>query len=206
MYLPAEMYTLTSGTKSLWNLAQPGYPPGSRTRAQFQFELGHALGHVCRFAGHTDFYYSVAQHCCLMHDIAEHMAPDEPMFRTWALLHDAHEAYIGDIATPLAKAFDDVPGFTDRLNLMKRHHDMAILEHLGLPSPGDYVRDAVHHLDRQMFLAECRDLFKQADKSPDCIVEGITCVSPQIAAAEYVTRLRDCVSAVSGAPANDGTI
>jgi hypothetical protein len=68
-------------------------------------DIAHSLAHLCRFNGHTREFYSVAQHCCM---VAE-LVPDEDKLA--ALLHDATEAYIGDMVRPLKQwmhAYQDV--------------------------------------------------------------------------------------------------
>ncbi|MCF5056757.1 phosphohydrolase [Pseudomonas proteolytica] len=58
-------------------------------------DIAHALSRLCRFNGHTQAHYSVAQHSLIVASLvpAEHQLV--------ALLHDATEAYIGDMTRPL---------------------------------------------------------------------------------------------------------
>lgn len=60
-------------------------------------DIAHALSCIPRFNGHTRFPYSVAQHSLMVCN----MLPPEDMLT--GLLHDASEAYICDIPSPLKK-------------------------------------------------------------------------------------------------------
>lgn len=60
-------------------------------------DISHALSMVCRFGGHIPRHYSVAEHSLL---VAE-LVPDE--YKLAALLHDASEAYVGDMVAPLKR-------------------------------------------------------------------------------------------------------
>jgi len=58
-------------------------------------DIAHALSMICRFGGHSPRHYSVAEHCLLVASLVS----DE--YRLAALLHDASEAYVGDMVSPL---------------------------------------------------------------------------------------------------------
>lgn len=58
-------------------------------------DISHALACINRFTGHTKVPYSVAQHSVMVSYLCER---EDAM---WGLLHDASEAYLGDVARPL---------------------------------------------------------------------------------------------------------
>jgi hypothetical protein len=57
--------------------------------------IARALSRICRFTGHTSRFYSVAEHSYRM----SYLVP--PAFALEALMHDAAEAFVGDMAKPL---------------------------------------------------------------------------------------------------------
>lgn len=72
-------------------------------------DIAKALSLSNRFNGHTYRPYSVAEHSL----VASFMAPEE--YRLEALLHDAGEAYIGDVITPVKEAFPVLLEYEDKI-------------------------------------------------------------------------------------------
>ena len=64
-------------------------------------DIAHALANTCRFNGHVSTFYSVAQHCVLASQYCE----SDPL---WALMHDAAEAYLPDVAAPVKKVINRI--------------------------------------------------------------------------------------------------
>jgi hypothetical protein len=63
-------------------------------------DIARALANQCRFGGHCRVFYSVAQHSVIVSELVEQRGGDaEDVFA--ALMHDASEAYLGDMPHPL---------------------------------------------------------------------------------------------------------
>lgn len=74
------------------------YPLDPRPDDVDPTDIAHALSLLCRYGGHVDRFYSVAEHCVLM----SHTFQDSHL-ALWALLHDATEAYVIDVPRPLKR-------------------------------------------------------------------------------------------------------
>jgi uncharacterized protein len=59
------------------------------------YDIAHGLSLICRFGGQITRFYSVAQHSLLVTALAPHN------LKKVALLHDASEAFLGDVIKPL---------------------------------------------------------------------------------------------------------
>jgi hypothetical protein len=65
-------------------------------------DIAVALSRICRFTGHCRHFYSVAEHSVLASMLAERKGESVAVQQA-TLMHDATEAYIGDINSPLKR-------------------------------------------------------------------------------------------------------
>lgn len=72
-------------------------------------DIAHALSNTARWAGHLDKFYSVAQHS---YYVALNATKENKLA---ALLHDASEAYIGDMPSPFKKMMPEYKEIENRL-------------------------------------------------------------------------------------------
>lgn len=107
-------------------------------------DIAHSLAHQCRFLGHTDGHYSIAQHSVLVSTLVP--AADA----LWGLLHDAAEAYLGDLPAPI-KREPEMRVYRDAEDRLLG----AIAERFGLPS---LMPDSVKQADRLVLATEFRDV------------------------------------------------
>src|SRR6202042_2288183 len=63
-------------------------------------DIARALANQCRFGGHSRVFYSVAQHCVIVSRAVEERGGDVEDVLA-ALMHDAGEAYLGDMPHPI---------------------------------------------------------------------------------------------------------
>ncbi|RJG00092.1 metal-dependent phosphohydrolase [Noviherbaspirillum saxi] len=117
------------------------------------YDIARSLSKQCRFVGHTSEFYSVAQHCVL----ASYIVPPEHAYD--ALMHDAAEAFTGDVSRPLKKLLPDFKA------IEKRVEDAVFARfHVSNPLP-----DAVKHVDMVMLATERRDLMPDDGASWHCL-------------------------------------
>ena len=111
-------------------------------------EIGFALARICRFNGRTDRHYSLAEHSML---VAENL-PRE--IRLYGLLHDAHEALIGDVIAPVRAALAAL-GAGEAFGEIETRMAQAVHLRAGLefPPPRE-VSAAVDNADRRALATE----------------------------------------------------
>lgn len=177
-------------------------------------DIAHALSMKCRFAGHCNAFYSVAEHSVKVSRI---VAPESQL---WGLLHDAAEAYLPDVCQPIKsqiyigsvekKSWETPDQATRRWSSMHMRYfqefrglEDEILGHIakvfGLPVPTlgmgrSIVPDDVKQADLILLATEARDLM---GKPPEkwslrvpVLAETIDPMTPREAEAEFLETFR----------------
>ena len=144
-------------------------------------DVAHALAHLCRYTGHTRTFFSVAQHSVL----ASHAVPAADAL--WALLHDASEAYLADVARP-------VKAFLPEYRVAEERLELCIARRFGLPWP---MPASVREADRRLLATERRDLMTRppapwlATERVDPYPEVIAPWTPRVAEVQFLARFKE---------------
>jgi len=126
-------------------------------------DIAHSLARLCRFNGHCENHYSVAEHSLRV----AALVPEE--HHLVALLHDATEAYVGDMVRPLKQS---LPGY--------QHIEQRIWRIICTRFDIDPVLPAcVHEADMVMLATERRDLMPEHPAQWECL-DGIAPLKERI--------------------------
>jgi hypothetical protein len=179
-------FTLSSGRNF--------YPFSPREEDVFIEDIALALSHLCRYSGHCRFFYSVAEHSV---HCSNYVAPGHELT---ALMHDATEAYVGDLIRPI-KVY--MPDFVEMEDNVWR----VIARRFGLP---EKMPLAVHDVDNTILVTEARDLLPDgADlmkkwgipfdpiSSLDVCRNGRKPWSPEEAERQFLLRFRELYEAAN---------
>jgi len=141
-------------------------------------DIAHALSNQCRFAGHTKRFMSVAEHSILV-------SLQCPEYGLEGLLHDASEAYMVDMPTPIKRKIKDYKVYEDRLM-------SAIFTRFQLKYP---LPQEVHDADRAQLVREAKELVTLSDwadsyevKMPGLAPRGLR---PEDAKSQFLNHFRN---------------
>lgn len=150
-------------------------------------DVAHGLSHICRFAGQCREFYSVAEHSVYV----SMLVPPEHAFA--ALMHDAAEAFVGDVAKPLKDLLPEYKAIEDRV-------EKAVLARFGLSKP---LHPSVKEADIVMLATEQRALMRNDDdwhythgRQPADI--EIKALPPAEARALFLSRFSELAALLQG--------
>lgn len=150
-------------------------------------DIAHGLSNQCRYNGHTKRFYSVAEHCVRLANISLKLHPNKPDMAMYLLLHDASEAYVGDIVYHLKALLPHYRHIEEEIQkvIMAKYKVDHVLE--------DVVTSACcHALDRRISYDEMKQLMPSLD--PTFKKEGVFPLrikaklgwSPKVAKKKYL--------------------
>ncbi len=149
-------------------------------------DIALALSRICRFAAHTLRFYSVAEHCVLV----SRLVPQEAALP--ALLHDASEAYLGDVSFPLKAVLPDYKA-------IERRMEAAIDQAFGIDS--HKWRVEIKSADIKMSIVEAHRLMPPSPKywgtAPDDASIPVEGWSPAEARRRFLERFTELTRAAA---------
>lgn len=113
-------------------------------------DIAISLSNLCRYTGSISYFYSVAEHSINVSSLLD----DD--LKVYGLLHDAAEAYIGDINSPLKSIINKLTN--GRLRQIENRIQDLIFEKFNLDDK--YDKDSVHNADIMMLITEHKQLFE----------------------------------------------
>ncbi len=148
--------------------------------------IEHALSNLCRFNGHTRDFYSVAQHSVL---VSQQVPPEHALC---GLLHDASEAYLGDVIRPIK--------YVEAMKIYRQTEEVwqrVIFERFGLDP---IMPDSVKLADNRLLITEFRDLFARTPPGLNRAVKPyphfrIKALDPKDARKLFVDRWKELTDA-----------
>lgn len=131
-------WLLTSGGHRFW-------PLDPRPQDIHIEDIAHGLSMLCRFCGQVKKFYSVGHHSVLVSRIVH------PRAALAGLLHDASEAYLGDIIRPIKQHLDVYKKFEDATM-------RAVCQKFGLNWDDEELWNEVKRADNVLLATEFRDV------------------------------------------------
>ena len=127
-------------------------------------DIAHSLSLICRFNGHCNKFFSVAEHSINCATYAWHSDPStSPRTLLFILLHDAREAYIGDIISPV-KRLAHPRSYTVQLEKIIAR---CVYEALVEAQPDPVECRLIHKMDKDMLITEVSKLMRNWESWPD---------------------------------------
>jgi hypothetical protein len=167
------------------------YPLDPRPEDIDPRDIAHALSLLCRYGGHVERFYSVAEHCVLM---SLWVPPEDALA---ALLHDATEAYVVDVPRPLKRS---LAGY----RAIETWVAVAIAARFGtspdLPASVREADDRILLTERNALMPYAtRDWYQDGRMDPlPVTIEGWP---PEEAERRYADRLAELLAALDASPA-----
>ena len=150
---------IADGRIKTWSgmMLDPTDPDPSQIRID---DIAHALSNICRYGGHIPEFYSVAEHSIYVMLRVWSMGITDHRVLLMALLHDAEEAYLGDMPSPIKHRFLDYAKAGEHLR--------ELIYSMYIPDWANVTRvykDIVNQADADVYLMERLSFFPSYEES-----------------------------------------
>ena len=157
--------------ESLYIITVSGHTIYLDNPADFLIEdIATGLSNICRWGGQIKRFWSVAQHSLALYRVM----PPAPELKRAALLHDAAEAYIGDITRPVLRHVEG------RMAELKKRMESSIEAQYGFRGDEPVLRrwdDQIIHVEAAVFGLKihpvCQEPFNLTKEELDIAGEAI---------------------------------
>jgi uncharacterized protein len=156
-------------------------------------DIATGLSNTCRFAGQCLDYYSVAEHSVYVSE----QVPQEHALA--ALMHDASEAFTGDMNKPLK-------GLLPEFRVIEKRIEAAVLCRFNIPLP---LHPSIKEADIRMLATEQSQVMKNRDQwehthlKPAYAIK-IKCLPPREAKSLFLERFAVLSRTLPAPPREDG--
>jgi len=144
-------------------------------------DIAHSLSMQCRYTGHCKKFYSIAEHSIHVSCIVP------PEYALEALMHDASEAYLTDVASPIKQVLSEY-------KIMEQNIERVIFEKYGLQYP---FHESIKYADLQLLMLEAKQVMTYCEEwkvfdnvTLDDHDIRITCKIPEEAEYQFMNRFR----------------
>ena len=147
-------------------------------------DIAHSLSQTCRYNGQCDNFYSTAEHSILISEWLWNETKDKNLSLA-GLLHDAAEAYMGDIVRPMKYMF---PQFKE----LEKRIDKVIFEQYNLEFPMDpRIKEADNRIlndERKFLFSRSKETWTTSDRIKGALNVEIECLRPLQAKSRFLHR------------------
>jgi len=143
-------------------------------------DIAHGLANTCRYSGQCRRFYSVAEHCLHVSDLAK-----EHAFA--ALMHDASEAFVGDVTRPLKQLLPEY-------KRIEAEVEKAIFERFNIAYP---MPTAVKSADLRVLAAEQLQIMPKGtarwavDAGIEPAIISVSYLNPPAAKERFLSRFNE---------------
>lgn len=160
-------------------------------------DIAHAQSNQGRYSGHTDSFYSTAQHCCILASYVENVMKGSALDCLQILMHDAAETYLVDMPRPVKQYMPEFRKWDHKIQFMVR--DWLGLTDIPLPPWQDELDTRIIVDERAQIMSDSGNDWGMAGVKP--LGVKVDPWPPKTAEQQFLFRYAAYMDAIHGTPA-----